>query len=1358
MIGGICRANLTDESHSLFPRHFKQLSVDDGLSHNTIMALSQDRLGRMWVGTIDGLNRYDGYDFTTFYSIQGDSSTLANDHIFSLLTDSKGTVWVGTLTGLSRYNVVDDNFTNYALPDNLPDKVHAIKEIGEDRLLLGTERGLMYFDKQIEQIIQPDSYRSDLSVFSICQVKGRILLGTSKGLFLHDTDSQRQVPIVAELRNEVISTIIHDSGRQCYWVGSLSSGLYYMDDDFRIKRHYTHQSKECRLPTDAVRKLAVDNDGKLWIGTMGELFTLDPTAGKIEKLSLHSDKMSPYRANSIRSILQDNQGGMWIGTYYGGLYYYHPLAPTFETWLHSDYVNSISDNTVSCIVETPGSGNIWLGTNNGGLNEYDRKRKRFTAYRSHLKNPHSLQSDNIKCLLPDEQGIYIGTHGGGLSYLSFATRSIRNYNLPDAVAVQNSCYSLLDSGDGTLWVGTMVGLYQFDKQSRRLQKHPVAWRFPALDRCLINVLYKDSKNRIWIGTEQSLFCYAAGKLTEVKDASISYAPSLIQAFCIYEDRQKRIWIGSSNGLYRYVEETPYTPVRYSVQDGLPNEFIYCILEDEQGRLWITTNRGLSCFSPLKETFQNYTKHDGLSHEQFNHYGACRTGDGIFFLGTFDGVTYFNPRHFVPNPFVSAAVITGVSVQNTRLKGAGDGAVRLHQTKDGRLTKLSLPFIQKQFSIHFSTINYLADKRNLFAYRLKGFDDNWIYLSQAAMPRMATYSNLSPGTYLFQVKACNNSGEWSSEVTGFEVEILPMWYQTWWAKSIYVLLALALLMGIIYFYVARARMRMRIQWEQLEKKNTEEMAQEKIRFYINMSHELRTPLSLILAPIEELNDEKSNFTLHVQQKLEYIYKNSHRLLHTINQLLEFRKAESGALPIHVRLGHIERAVQNIFDMFVDTAKKRNINYCYHATLPDEVPFDPVYLEIMLTNLLSNAFKYTLDGGEIILSLTRQDNNYCLSVTDNGVGIAPDKLPHIFERFYQADNNQKGTGIGLSLVKCLVEKHHGTIEVESIQGEGTSFCIYLPMDITVFAPEECALEQGDEGTSLPASWAEQGKVGREFVQESADSISDEVPAGEGSELAYTLLFVDDNRDMTEYLKSNFGQQYVTLTASNGKEALAILKAQKVDLVVSDVMMPVMDGIQLCEQMKRNLQICHIPIILLSAKGSVEAQTSGIQTGADDYIPKPFSIHLLKAKVAGILKSRERMKNYFLSTITPEVTRMTTNTLDAEFMEKVIAVVKENLNSEDFTADNLAEQLCLSRSSLYLKMNAISGEPPANFIRRIRFNEACRLLREKRYTVAEISNRVGYSNPANFSTAFKKYVGCLPTEYVKNKCSPEGNRTPI
>lgn len=817
---------------------------------------------------------------------------------------------------------------------------------------------------------------------------------------------------------------------------------------------------------------------------------------------------------------------------------------------------------------------------------------------------------------------------------------------------------------------------------------------------------------------------------------LSYASSAyIISYCIIEDMHKNIWVGSTNGLYQYTEEAIFRR-RYTTADGLPNNYIYGILEDNMNRLWLSTNKGLSCIDIQTGKFHNYTQEDGISHNEFNQYAYCKGSSNILYFGGLDGITYFEPFKFIENPFSPQPSITGVSILNQPVTYVQDKTSQVCRDSKGNLNSITFPFSMRQFNIQYTVSNYLSGKRNAFAYMLEGFDRDWNYTTE----RNISYSNLLPGKYLFKVKACNNNGRWCDAPTEFLIHITPMWYQTWIAEILFILLFLGLVTFVVYSFIARAKMKMKIQIEHYKYIKNAEVNQEKIKFYMNMSHELRTPLSLIIAPLEELVEQNELTNSKIQSKLRFIYQNSQRLLHIINQLLKFRKAEAGVLPIQIALYDIEDLCSQVITMFADKALKRKIDYQFISNLKQKYqPADKGYFETILINLLSNAFKFTPDGGQVTVSLYEEGQNYILKVRDNGKGIPQEKLRKVFERFYQVDEHYQGTGIGLSLVKCLTDKHHGKINIDSEVDKFTEFCIFLPNDIHSFSEAELAHQTTYSEDDLIQQIKE---LEPELDDETVDSILKE----KNEEKKSTILLVDDNEDMRKYLKGALIKQYNILVANNGKVAMDILKNQEVDIVLSDVMMPEINGLKLCEMIKRNLQTCHIPIILLSAKSSLDDQTSGIELGADDYIGKPFSMALLKGKISNILKSKERIIHFYQSNIDIDTAQITSNTADNEFIKKTIQIIESNTDNKEFSIDDLANQLCMSRSNLYLKMNSIAGEPPANFIRRIRFNKVCKLLLEEKYSIAEISYMTGFSSPSYFSNSFKKYIGMLPSEYIK------------
>ena len=1304
---------------------FRSISVNEGLSQNTVWGMAQDANDWIWIGTSDGLNRYDGYNMVTYYHDSTDSLSLVNNQVTSLYVDKRNTLWVGSLLGLSRYNPRTDKFTNFLLPEQ-PYQVLGMLDVAEsDSLFLATNLGLLFFDRNEESL---HSYKplDGVVVNTLCETDGGLLIGTRAGLYHYSFATRDCELVVPELSEAPIASVIRLEDTDEYLVGCQKKYIYSLDGHWRIMGKYQIDKDFRFTPANTIRILKQHTDGTVWVATTEGLFSFHPHQGVFEESLSYL---------SIRSLLIDNQGALWVGTHYDGVKYHHPYAPTFNVMRSSTDSQSLNDDIVSCIVEDPCTKNLWVGTNDGGVNHYDIRTKKFTYYRTGSTR-NALHSNNIKTILPDKQGnVYVGTHSGGLSYIHVKTGEVEDFSIPGMEAEDNSCYSLLDEG-GHLYVGTMVGLMHFDKRSKRFMPCELAKRYPELANLLIYTLYRDSDSRLWIGTEKGLYVYEGsndreGQLMKALPSQQNY----IIAYCIYEDADRYVWVASTDGLFQFSSDMQLLE-HYTMKDGLPNNCVYGILEDNAHRLWLSTNRGLSNFDKDNKQFYNYTQMDGLSHNEFNVYGYCKASNGTFYFGSLNGITYFSPFQFMENPFTPLPQVVDVSLRNVSVTYQQTEVSRVAWGEDDLPVGIRFPYGQRDLQISYAVPDYLSNHRNTFAYRLKGLDKDWTYTDKPSV----SYSNLPPGHYTFQLRVCNNNGKWCEGMTEFSVEVTPEWYQTWYVRSLFALLVLGVIGWVVYFFFMKQKMKMQLQLQAVEHQKNQEVNTEKIRFYMNMSHELRTPLALILAPLENIMQREALLSESIRNDLKYIWHNCHRLLHIIDQLLSFRKAESGALPLQVEMSDVNDWSRQVFQLFCKQAEHRDINYLFQTDVTSgQLPMDKKYVETILVNLLSNAFKFTPAKGRIELSVWEKEDTFGFRVKDSGRGIPASKLGRIFERFYQVNESEKGTGIGLSLVKCLVDNHHGIITVESEEGKGTQFTISLPKRMETYVEAERSRQREESALStyyvedfMPA--ADEEASANAMAEQNADSKS------------FQVLLVEDNPEMSAFLQRLLQSRYDILTASNGKEALEIVKEQKVDLVLSDVMMPEMDGIQLCRQLKRNIQTSHIPVILLSAKNSVEDQTSGIHVGADDYIGKPFSPALLKGKIDNILKTRERFRQYYNQSIDIDTAKMTSNDLDKEFLAKAIQLIEENLENDKFSADDLAEALSISRSSLYVKMNAICGGPPVGFIRRIRFNKACQLLLERRYTMAEISYKLGFSSPSYFSASFKKFIGMLPTEYVK------------
>ena len=627
--------------------------------------------------------------------------------------------------------------------------------------------------------------------------------------------------------------------------------------------------------------------------------------------------------------------------------------------------------------------------------------------------------------------------------------------------------------------------------------------------------------------------------------------------------------------------------------------------------------------------------------------------------------------------------------------------------------------------------------NTFTYKLEGYDNVWYKQNDISL---VSYSNLPAGDYTFCIKAANNDGKWNEEPAILHIHILPVWYSTWWALSLFALSFALLVFGIVRFFWLRKSMQAEIRMERLDKEKREEISQMKIRFYVNISHELRTPLTLIVAPLQELLDRISGHWEHEQ--LLYVQRNTNRLLHLVNQLMDFRRAELGIFELRAVYSNAYKRILNCFMNYESLSKRKDIDYNFYTELQDKnVLFDENYLDLIANNLLSNAFKYTEVGESIIVKLYIEDDNLVLQVIDTGIGIPLEKQEKIFERFYQIENGREGSGIGLSLVQRLVELHHGRIVLQSEVGKGSTFTIYLPQDESVYTQEELLGRSGDEGEQRVYSTnANDIYIGDD------EKFGEEVSTDEENCKRGTILVVEDNRELRQYLVNGLSALFDILETENGQKALDILKDKDVDLIITDVMMPVMDGVRLCKLVKQNLRTCHIPVYMLSAKVDIKYQLEGLQVGADDYIAKPFSMEVLRTKILNMLRTRYRIFERYsnMTEIRPE--KLTSNTMDEELLRKAIAVVEKNMDNVEFSTEQFAREMNMSRSNLHLKLKAITGKSAIDFIHKIRFNRACQLLKEGKYTVSEISFMVGYNTPSYFAARFKKYIGCLPTEYGK------------
>ena len=1319
---------------------FSYISINEGLSQSTVFSIDQDKRGNMWFATYDGVNKYDGYAFTVYQHNEDDPNSIANDISRIVKTDSQGRVWIGTRDGLSRYDEEKDIFQNFFYEKNGKHlQVNGIEEISPEQLLISTPEGLIMFDIKESKFID-DSFSTAMHktiASTLYRQDDQIYIGTSTdGLYTYSITQKTFEKVIPILGTKQIQAILQQSPTRI-WVATEGAGLFLINPKTKEIKNYLHSpSNPKSISSNYIRSLAMDSQNRLWIGTFNDLNIYHEGTDSFASYSSNPVENGSLSQRSVRSIFMDSQGGMWLGTYFGGLNYYHPIRNRFKNIRNIPYKNSLSDNVVSCIVEDKDK-NLWIGTNDGGLNLYNPITQRFTSYTlQEDESARGIGSNNIKAVYVDEKKslVYIGTHAGGLSILHRNSGQVENFNQRNSQLVNENVYAILPDGEGNLWLGTLSALVRFNPEQQSFTTIEKEKDGTPVVSKQITTLFRDSHKRLWIGGEEGLSVFKQEGL-DIQKASILPVSNVTKLFtnCIYEASNGVIWVGTREGFYCFNEKDKQIK-RYNTTNGLPNNVVYGILEDSFGRLWLSTNRGISCFNPETEKFRNFTESDGLQSNQFNTASYCRTSVGQMYFGGINGITTFRPELLLDNPYTPPVVITKLQLFNKVVRPDDETGIL---TKNISETKsITLKSWQTAFSIEFVVSNYISGQHNTFAYKLEGYDKEWYYLTDS---RTVSYSNLPQGTYQFLVKAANSDGKWNPIPTALEIIVLPIWYKTWWALLIFFATFAGFITFVFRFFWMRKSMEAQLEIERRDKEHQEEINQMKMRFFINISHELRTPLTLILTPLQEIINKISD--RWTRNQLEYIQRNANRLLHLVNQLMDYRRAELGVFELKAKKGNAHQLIQDNFLFYDKLARHKKITYTLHSELEDkEELFDPNYLELIVNNLLSNAFKYTESGQSITVTLKEENNWLVLQVSDTGIGIPINKQGKIFERFYQIESEHVGSGIGLSLVQRLVELHHGRIELDSEEGKGSTFSVYLPQDINTYKSSELASNDtlNEEGQVYSTNSKEMYFIDTEKVE-------NETIEG-GDKKRGTILIVEDNNEIRHYLSSGLAELFNTLEAGNGEEALEKLKDNEVDIIVTDVMMPVMDGIKLCKNVKQNIRTCHIPVIILSAKTDIKDQMEGLQMGADDYIPKPFSLAILTTKIQNMMRTRRRMLDKYAKSLEVEPEKITFNAMDEALLKRAMAIVEKNMDNIEFSTDEFAREMNMSRSNLHLKLKAITGESTIDFIRKIRFNEAAKLLKDGRYTVAEVSTMVGFNTPSYFATSFKKYFGCLPTEYIK------------
>ena len=1291
---------------------YRNITMNDGLAANTVRNIVQDPYGFIWLGTDNGLCRYDGTQVQTYRIAE----LGMNQYISSLLT-AEDAIYVGTEKGVFQLKQASQQFTR--LPMDISSAVTSLSLDKSGDLWVSTmENGVWHYGIKTGQTRQ-------YKLTSVNNAAAQILIDNTNQIWtitnwggpaierlnrLHD--QFEPVGISYDGNSGGLRMLQTRDGR--IWIGSWEDGLLLMHGDGRLEQVLNPALARVGQHIHTLYERA---DDCISIGCDDGVICFNPKTREWKRF--FEDLQIPQNRQSDRfvyAITSDKEGGLWVGTFYGGVHYISPVGKRFEA--HT-IETGLRGNVISRFCEDK-HGRIWIASDDGGLMCYDPKEHRFVDY------PHqdvlARQNAHALCFSGDE--LWVGTYTNGVLVLNIETGSLRQYmQTQDLHSLDNpSCYALYTDISGGVWVGTMEGLNFYNRLANHFE------RIGKTDAMVIDI-DEDWEGRLWVSTEGGgLWQYnpTAKKFRQYrhKDGD-DYSLPDDQVNNVMVDESGRLWIGTQNGLCRYdTEHDRFELMRLEV----PSRNVMGIIEDH-GALWLSTERGIVRYEPGADTgtenlrrpqTQRFTRHDGLVSEQFQPGAGLKASDGRIYFGSTNGFNTFYPYQIKVNSVMPPVYITSLSIMNREEHTAEGLPLDLSQTKE-----LILGYGDaRMVAFSFASLSYCSPEKNQYAYMLEGFDRDWNYVGNQ---NRATYTNLPAGTYLFRVKATNNDGLWSTNEATLKIVVHPPFWWSWYAKLFYLLLIGLIIWYYVHTRLKRAEHRHQLEMQRLNEEKEKEVREARLNFFTMIAHEIRTPVSLIIGPLEKLMKVGSP-----TDDLRVINRNAHRLLELVNQLLDFRKVEQQSLVIHFAPQNIHELIKSISERFAPTFEQGGKHFS--VEFPDEqftAIIDREAVTKVVSNLLTNANKYTTDEVRLSCHAGPDEDHFQIVVADNGIGIKEEDQQRIFEPFFQAEGNKPGTGIGLNIVKNIVDLHHGTISVASAVGKGSTFTVVLPVSQQVIEEDVGKLTEEKEPYTEADSRTSSGSL---HLSPSSDH------QGE------TMLIVDDSEDMVGFLSENFKEKYEVMTASDGIEALDILSKHEVNIIISDWMMPRMDGAELCRRVRQNQLTSHIPFVMLTAKTDDDSKVEGMDVGADTYIEKPFSLQYLEACIRNMLLMRRRLMEKFSTQPLEPVTKIAQNPTDNEFLIKMNQIIEENFSNSDLNVDFLADRLNISRSGLFAKIKTLADVTPNEMIQIVRLKRAAQLLHEGGHLVSEVGYMVGFSNPSYFSKCFQKQFGIRPTDYIK------------
>ncbi len=1286
-------------------------TVDKELSSSLINCIYQDKDGIIWIGTEDGLNRYDGAKFTIYKHDKGDPHSLRHNYVRCLFEDSHGRCFVSTLGGLQSYDAATDCFTDIPLITSKGEmvwsNVGAIMERRNGSVLIGTSgKGLFKITETEQGIIalQQDEMPANSIISMLHEDRGGNfwLITDTDGLYRIDKDHKKH-KYMTEVEAEGIALInLYEDEQGIIYIGTLGRGIYHYD----TRRDTCEPIPYPANPQLPVKALYQVSPNEIYIGTDGYgMKVYDIAKQQIIEPQLTINTFDLDKSK-VHSILKDRAGNLWLGFFQKGVL----LVPATSDNFHYIGYKSVQRDIIgsNCVMSLyKGHDNqLWVGTDNNGLYRVDESLSSATHFATG-RGANDAPSTILSIFEDSHHNIWLGSYMQGIAKLDPKTGACRYIKAPINLRV----YAFAEDRQNRLWIATMgKGLYYMDLDTEQIFHYQDEKSASYEYSDWITSLHYSPSNRIYMGTYNGINCLDLNtmQLTTMKGTKSLFYNDVIYA--LYEDADGILWAGSSDGLKSFNPHTDET-VEYATTDGLPSNVVCAITTDRTGNLWLSTNYGLSRFSPQEKSFVCYYANDGLQGNEFSKNAIATDDDGNILFGGINGITYFHPADIRETTPSSTVHITGFYLHNQNVKkGILSGGKPVIECAVMDADTFRLCHKDNSFSIEFSSMEFANPERITYTYCLNR--GQWITLQPGV--KRVTFSDLLPGTYHFRVKGKDYNT--FTEERAVTIIIAPAWYASWWAKLIYIVLA-----GIlVYLAVMQIRHRYRVRQELQEHVHAEQLNEAKLQFFINVSHEIRTPLTLITSPLQKLMSRDKD--AERQQEYHTMYRNTQRLLMLMNQLMDIRKIDKGQMVLKFQEVEMVSFIRDVSDSFAFQASSKHIRLSFVPDVPELYALiDSKHFDTVLINVLSNAFKFTGEGGEINIYLhpLPEENIFEIVVEDNGTGIDEKEIDRIFDRFYQASNNIDnagvGTGIGLHLTRSLVNLHHGTIRAaNNTDKPGCHFTITLPMVKKQPQQEEVAANKKHKKTR------------------------------------FRILVVEDDDEIRKYICHELSEKFHTSECHNGKEAWEQVLTQTPDLLISDVMMPEMDGFTLCRKIRQNININHLPIILLTAKTTEEDNLQGLELGADAYITKPFSIDILCKTVESLLKRHELMRHSFSGEQeqTDKMKKLEVKSPDEELMDRIMKVINRRLDDKGLTVNALAEEVGISRVHLNRKLHEMTSQSPSDFVRNIRLQQAAALLAEKRYNINEVAQHTGFSGVSYFSNAFKERYGLSPSEYMEKK----------